>query len=66
MRTTRINQFAALPFDHHAVVADTQAPQAFEFTLESRAGSRGVAEQVDDCNQPLTVRFGQRGQSLGR
>ena len=48
-------QLGALPFDNHAVVAHTQAPQPLEFPLEGRTGGRGVAEQVDRCEESRSI-----------
>ena len=33
----------------------------FEFTLEGRAGYRGVAEQVDHINHPHAISLGDHG-----
>jgi hypothetical protein len=59
------HQCAALPFVDHAVVTHPQAPQPFEFTLERRACSRGVTEQVDGLNHPQAFGLWECGECLG-
>ena len=48
-------QLGALPFVNHAEVAHTQAPQTLEFPLEGRTGCRGVAEQIDGCDESRSI-----------
>jgi hypothetical protein len=51
------HQLAALPFIDHAEVSHAQPSQAFEFTLQGRAGGRELVEPIDRLNdlQPICL-----------